>query len=308
MNESAVIVPTLGAPTLGRCLAAIADLTPAPRRVVVVLSGRAADADLPVRVTTVRFQRRLGFAAAVNAGLAALPQPWPDVALLNDDAIPATGWLGALGAALASDPGVAAVQGTVVDASGERVDGRGIALDCFGLPVQVDRGRSAADEPGGPRPLLAVSGTAALFRAGALSAVRLPGGEVFDPAFGSYHEDLDLGLRLLRLGHRAAWIPDAPAVHLGSATGAGLRWRHPWWLLANRWRALAGNLSAAAFAAALPRLLRGEARAVRTLCRSNPRALAVAAAVLFALPCLVAGARARTSAGPRLAGLPRGTT
>jgi hypothetical protein len=92
--------------------------------------------------------------------------------------------------------------------------------------------------------------------------------------------------------------------HLGSATGTSFGWRHPWWVLANRWRALAGNLSPRALLRAMPRLLRGELRAVRTLARRNPRALPVAVAVGCALPMLIAGSWRRDTPGARLTALP----
>jgi GT2 family glycosyltransferase len=300
-----LVVPTLGSGDLAACAAAVASLDPSPGRVVVVASGRAAESVAFPGADLVRHPRRLGFAAAVNCGLDRLGSAGM-VALLNDDATPSCGWLGALVAALDSDPGLAAVQGTVTDAVGDRVDGRGVALDRFGLPVQLDRGASAAAEPPGPRPLLAVSGTAALFRREALAAAALPGGAVLDPGFGSYHEDVDLGLRLARLGWRAAWVAAAPCRHLGSATGLGRRFRHPWWLLANRWRALSGNLEASALLRSAPRLLRGELRGVRTLTRGNPWAPLAALAVAAALPWLVVGGLARRTPGPRLEALPGG--
>jgi hypothetical protein len=83
-----------------------------------------------------------------------------------------------------------------------------------------------------------------------------------------------------------------------------MRWRHPWWILANRWRALAGNLSATALLGSLPRLLRGELRAVRTLTRANLRTPLVAAVATAAWPWLVVAGWRRTTPGPRLAGLP----
>jgi len=305
VRDPAVVIPSLGAPSLDGCLDAVASLDLRPARTVVVLSGEAARRRLPEWVTALRSDRRLGFAAAVNAGLESLPAPWPAVALLNDDAAPEPGWLGALAAAQERDETLAAVQGTVVDAAG-RVDGRGISLDPYGLPVQVDRGLAVEPEPPDPLPRLAVSGTACLLRGGALAEVALSGGAVLDPAVGSYHEDVDLGLRLSRLGWRAAWVPAALCRHVGSLSGARFSWRHPWWVLANRWRALAGNLTPTAFLGSLPRLLRGELRAVRTLRRSNPRAAVVELAVLAALPVLAARGWARRSAGARLSRLPGG--
>jgi GT2 family glycosyltransferase len=274
--------------------------------VLLMLSGPAASApsEVPAAVEVVRSETRLGFSAAVNRGLERLAGALPEVAILNDDALPCRDWLEVLGRALADDPGLAAVQGTVSDASGGRVDGRGIAFDRWGLPVQIDRGAELGDSAPGTCQVLAVSGTAALFRQRALHEVALGDGSIFDPAFGSYHEDLDLGLRLGRLGWRAAWVGGARCRHLGSATGTSFAWRHPRWLLVNRWRALAGNLSRRALITATPRLLRGELRAIRTLARHNPRTLVVALWALASWPAVVYAGWRRTSAGPRLPSVP----
>jgi GT2 family glycosyltransferase len=303
---TAVVIPTLGGRRLAHCLDAVSLLDPPPRRTVVVCSGRPTVPVVPTGLELVTSTGRLGFAAAVNAGIGRIGGGCDSIALLNDDAVPAPGWLGRLEAVLDGDPSVGAVQGTVTDSVGAVVDGRGITLDPFGLPVQVDRGASPAPEPPGPRPLLAVSGTASLLRVAALEDAALAGGAVFDPVFGSYHEDLDLGLRLRRCGWRSVWTPGAWASHIGSATGRRLGWRHPWWVLSNRWRALAGNLSGSALAASLPRLLRGEMRAVRTLTRTNPRAPIVAIAALAAVPALIAAGLRRPSRGERLRSLPEG--
>lgn len=299
-----IVIPSLGGPHLRRCLAAVIALDPSPDRTVVVFSGGARAPDHPDSVEVLATGERLGFAAAVNAGIAALGNGIERIALLNDDAVPAPGWLGTLEAALDADPSLAAVQGTVTDAFGTAVDGRGITLDDAALPVQVDRGSPPSPEPARPRPVVAVSGTASLYRTRALVESALADGAVLDPAFGSYHEDLDLGLRTRRLGWRAAWVPGAWASHEGSATGHGLSWRHPWWVLTNRWRALAGNLTAAAFFTALPTLFRGELRAVRTLARTNPRVMPTAAAALACLPWIVLRSLGRPSPGPRLTTLP----
>jgi GT2 family glycosyltransferase len=301
--QTAIVIPSLGAPHLENCLEAVAALEPAPDVRVVVLSGCAA---APSRVETFEVQRhrkRLGFAAAVNAGIASLPEGVEAMAILNDDATPEPGWLGALVGALERDPEVASVQGTVIDADGTSIDGRGIVFDRYGLPVQIDRG-SAVDNDQGERPVHAVSGTACLFRLQALRQAALAGSEIFDQRFDCYHEDVDLGLRLHRLGRVARWVGGAQCRHLGSASGPSLRWRHPGWMPANRWRALAGNLKTSAFLGSLPLLLRGEIRAVRTLNRTNPRAPLVSAAVIASVPALaVAGWRRRTP-GPRLNEIP----
>ena len=304
---TAVVIPTIGAPELESCLAALADLDPPPARVLVVSSGGAAPSLHHARCEVIHEPRQLGFAAAVNIGLRHVMEDHDFVALLNDDASPGRRWLHTLHAGLQNHPQVAAVQGTVTDTAGGLVDGRGIALDRWGLPVQIDRGVAASPEEGRVKNLLAVSATAAVYRSRALAQVALGDGTIFDESFGSYHEDLDLGLRLDRMGWEARWIADAPCRHQGSASGAALSWRHPWWVLGNRWRALAANLRPLALVRSLPRLLRGEVRAVRTLARDNPRTFLVAAAVWCTLPAVIAGGWRRISPGPRLASIPEGT-
>jgi len=299
-----IVIPTLGGPHLRSCLDAVAALDPSPERIVVVVSGGANVPEHPRSIEVISNEGRLGFAAAVNAGINALGNDVERVALLNDDAVPPPGWLGPLEAALDADPALAAVQGTVTDALGAAIDGRGITLDDVALPIQVDRGSSPAPEPAQPKFVIAVSGTASLYRTRALRESALADGAILDPRFGSYHEDFDLGLRMRRLGWRAAWVPGARASHLGSATGQGLTWRHPWWVLTNRWRALAGNLTATAFFAALPTIFRGEFRAIRTLARTNPRAMPTAAAALACLPWIVIRSLGRPCPGPRLTALP----
>jgi GT2 family glycosyltransferase len=300
----AVIIPSLGSPSLGDCLQAVAKLEPPPERTIVVLSGSANPPPASAGAEILVSQRRLGFAAAVNIAIDKLGDSTTAIALLNDDALPPPNWLEILARALAVDPGLAAVQGTVTNQDGSAVDGRGIALDPYGLPIQVDHGRAAVADPRESREMVAVSGTAALYRLSALRQSALASGAVFDPSFGSYHEDLDLGLRLLRLGWRTSWVAGVTTTHIGSVTGRQRRWSHPWWMLANRWRALAGNLLPTALVGLLPRLFRGELRAVRTLMRENPRVLVLSIAVLLSLPILTARGWRRITPGPRLSSLP----
>jgi GT2 family glycosyltransferase len=298
-----LIIPSLGGPRLERCLDAVAALEPSPDLTMVVLSGGAEAPPRRDGVEALQFARRLGFTGAVNAALAEAGEA-DRIALVNDDADPVPNWLGELCARLDSEPRLAAVQGTVVDPAQSQVDGRGISLDRFGLPIQIDRGLQFVDEVGSLREILAVSATASVLRGSAVREASIFGNAIFDPRFGSYHEDLDLGLRLRRLGWSAAWVGGIPTRHLGSATGQRLRWRHPWWLLANRWRALAGNLTRLALLRALPALIRGELRAVNTLIRSNPRTAFVAPAATLSLPWIITSSWRRVTPGPRLSALP----
>ncbi|MCP4900846.1 MAG: glycosyltransferase family 2 protein [bacterium] len=306
MSGISVVIPTLGNPRLLECLAALEECGPAPQATIVVHSGTVPLPSLGAGVEVLSRSPRLGFAEAVNLGIEhRIEHTWA-TAVLNDDAQPSADWLRTLSATLEKQTCVAAVQGTITQSDTGLIDGRGIELDPLGLPVQVDRDLLAETEPTAPRNLLAVSATAALYRNKALRQIRMPNGDLFDSHFGSYHEDLDVGLRLRRLGWKACWIPNATCRHTGSASGPKLRWRHPWWVLANRWRALAGNLAAGSFTSALPILLRGEIRAIRTLTRQNWRAVPTGFAIAMLLPWIAAKAELRRTPGTRLRDLPRG--
>ncbi len=301
----AVVIPSLGAPSLRGCLASLAHQNLRPNDIILVLSGGSKPPEVGPEVTIVLNERRLGFAAAVNRGLKAAPTDTDFIALLNDDAEPSPQWLNTLVSVLKNHDEPAAVQGTVIDANDPpRVDGRGLAFDRLGLPIQVERGAPTSDGERGIEDRLGVSATAALFRSTSLNSVKLQDGSLFDESFDCYHEDTDLALRMVRLGLRSAWVPGASCLHIGSASSGQQSWRHPRWILANRWRALAGNLSPLAFGLAFPRLFLGEIRAVRTLARRNPRAIPVAALVFASLPLIKVRGWLRSTPGPRLKCLP----
>lgn len=277
---------------------------PKPSDLVLILSGGAVAPDGAAWYRVSRHPSRLGFAAAVNRGLAGLGEDIEAVAVLNDDAVVAPAWLSSLTAVLEHRPEVGAVQGTIVNGDGSSIDGRGIEFDPWGLPVQIDRGKPFTHDRG-ERPRVAVSGTACVYRMDALRRAALRGSAVFDETFDSYHEDLDLGLRMRRTGRTAMWTSEGPPVrHIGSASGSRFSWRHPWWVLTNRWRVLAGNLTPGALVRAMPRLLRGELRAVNTLARSNRRTLPVAGATTASMPWMILYGWIRSTSGPRLAAIP----
>ena len=169
MMRTALVIPTLGADSLGECLQSVRRLNPAPDETVVVHSGGASAPAVDGPFQLFSFSQRLGFAAAANTGIGQVIDRADAIALLNDDAFPASDWLGRLQDFLASRPRAAAVQGTVCSSDGATIDGRGVALSRFGLPLQVDRSATTDREPADPSRRTAVSATAALYRAEALN-------------------------------------------------------------------------------------------------------------------------------------------
>jgi GT2 family glycosyltransferase len=237
--EVAAVVPTLGRETLAAALASVRRQG-ATVQIAVVHQGPGplppAAATFADQVLT--FPAPLGFAAAVNAGIAAVSAPL--LLLLNDDAELAPGWLAAVQAALEADSRLVAAQGVDLERAAERTEGVasgcGIGWNRGWQAVQLGAGRPAPVGP--PREVFGVSAAAALFRASALAAAALPGG-AFDADLDTYYEDVELAARLRARGGTAALVPAARAVHAGGGSGAALGRRRLRLLYGNRWLVLA---------------------------------------------------------------------
>ena len=202
---------------LQKCLAAL-DAQTLPHHLLVIDNASTdGSADLLVqhavgrpRVRVRRLPRNEGFAGGVAAGLAVIDTGW--VALLNDDAEPAPGWLAALVAAADPAIDVVAVTSRLLLPSG-RIDNAGVELrrDGYG----ADRGLGAPDGP--PFHLsdevFGFSGGAALLQ---MDAVRSAGG--FPAPYFLYYEDTDTSWRLRLAGGRVRYAPDAVVRHAHSAS------------------------------------------------------------------------------------------
>ena len=253
----AAVVPSLGAPaSAGRTLARLrAELEPFAGELFWVHQGERAPPALGgAGERLLRFARPLGFACAVNAGLAAA-RAAELVAVVNDDLEPMPGWLAPLVEALRADSGVGAVQGVHLrtDDPG-RADGCGLAWNRWLQAVQVGHGQPPPAAAAPAFEVFGVSATAALYRRAALDGVARPDGTVFDERLDSWYEDVDLAVRLRAAGWAALCVPAARALHAGGSTGDERPFRRARRVAGNRWLVVA-RLLGRRFPAAVPRLL-----------------------------------------------------
>jgi GT2 family glycosyltransferase len=210
----------------------------------------------------VAFSRNLGFAGAANEGIARTRSPF--VLLVNNDALLAPDYASRLAARLSSDDRLAAVQGLVLSEDGRRVDTAGLDWNRRGEAVPVLAGEPPQQAPDAVFEVSGVSATAALYRRTALESVA-PHGEIFERSFFAYYEDVDLSLRLSRVGWRFACDPQAVARHEGSRTGRRTPVRRALWTARNRWRTLFRNFDSRLIARDLFSLLRADLAHVRDL-------------------------------------------
>ncbi len=169
----------------------------------------AGDVARNLGCTVVPMGGNLGFARAVNAGWRMASTEW--VAILNSDVELDRLWLErlleGLGAGVGFATGLILQHGTsdIVDGTYDLVSRSGCAWRA-GHGQRIGISRSAAR-------IGIASGTACLFRRSVLEQL---GG--FDERYGSYMEDVDLGLRCVRTGIGGIYVPAAIAWHRGSAT------------------------------------------------------------------------------------------
>ena len=210
MNSTTAVIPVHNrADLLGRLLDSIGRQT-LPFTEIIVIDNASTDGAADLARTrgcrVIAMNENAGFARAVNRGWQSASTEW--VAILNSDVELDDHWLERLTAA----PSASFATGLILAAANRRViDGTWDLLSRAGCAYRVGHGEPARETR--PAPIAIAPATACLFRRDVLE--RLGG---FDESFGSYLEDVDLGLRCLRNGLSGIYVPDAIAYHHGSAT------------------------------------------------------------------------------------------
>ncbi len=262
-----IVVNRDGGDALLQALRSLESQTQVDLSIVVVDNGSsAAERERLAReapeVRLVPFAQNIGFAGAVNEGLARTRAPF--VLLLNNDAVLEPDYVSRLAARLALDERLGAAQGLVLTMDGKRVDTSGLTWNGRGEAIPALAGADPSRAPRAPFEISGVSATATLYRRRALESVSTAG-EVFDRSFFAYYEDVDLSLRLARAGWRFVCDPGAVARHEGSRTGRRTPVRRALWTCRNRWRTLFRNFDSGLLARRLGPLLQADLAHARQL-------------------------------------------
>jgi GT2 family glycosyltransferase len=219
-GDVTVIVPAWNRrELLERLLRSLRAQTQAAAEVLVVddgsQDGSAAYAE-GMRARVIRMGAHGGFAKAVNRGIRESRTPL--VAIVNNDVELAPDWLEKLlvGVGL----GAWFATGRILQAGDPtRIDATYDALCRGGTAWRVGHGCPDGPQFRVSREIRSAPFTAALFRTALFDKVGL-----LDERFESYLEDVDFGLRCAFAGCAGRYVPDAVALHAGSATLG--RW-HP---------------------------------------------------------------------------------
>ncbi len=274
MKVSAIVVTHRGGALLDECLASLAGQSRPPDEVLVVVSNTPIEVRAP---SVLQLGENRGYACAANAGVAATTG---EVLLLNDDTRLHHECIAAL---VRAWRGVGVYQPRIrlADGSG-RLDNAGLGFLPDGSVWAIGRNGPEGAIAGAPG---SFSGAAALV---ARSAWERAGG--FDERFGNFCEDVDLSLRLHRLGVAFHAVPDAIVDHHLGASWGPLSVEKIRLLERNHVRAAVRSLPTAALAALLPATLaRYAVTAILAAGRSGPGAGAPPHAGWAALSGLAAG-------------------
>ena len=237
-----MVLPSLRAQTYGDA------------HVVVVDNGSTDGTAEHVRsrypeVTLVELGSNLGFAVAVNRGIAACEGD--HVAVVNNDLELDPRWLERMVAALRDHPDAGSATGKMLFYDRRDViDGAGDFTSWYAISAPRGRGEIDRGQYDAPEPVFSACGGAALYRRTALDAIG-----TFDEDFFAYAEDVDWGFRAQLAGWTCRYMPDAVAFHMGGATSS----RVPNWsrylFFRNTLSMVAKNWPASALVRNAPRLV-----------------------------------------------------
>ena len=166
----------------------------------------------------------VGFSAANNIGIRHCLQNKADFFLIaNQDVLLPSGWLSCINKVLAepelSDVGIFTVPLLAYEFKDNRpaglIDSLGIEHTWYGHWYDVSQGESDSvlNKKLSPYVVTAACGALMLIRKNTVQKLLNKDGYVFNEAYFMYKEDIELSLRISKLGEKVMMIPSAPAFH-----------------------------------------------------------------------------------------------
>ena len=215
MKSATVIIPNWnGMQWLEGCLEAVLGQRGVVFDTIVVDNGSSDGSVAFLRdqfpnVRLVELASNIGFAGAVNAGIAQAHSPY--VVLLNSDTRADPNWLRCLVERMdQSPPDVGALASQMLRlADPSLIDDAGDELTWYGAARKRGHGQPATNY-NDECEVFSICAGASLYRREFLEQI---GG--FDDSFFAYLEDVDVGLRGRLLGYRYFYIPTAKVLHEG---------------------------------------------------------------------------------------------
>ena len=214
-----------GGELLTKCLQSIDAQTRKPARVIILDNGsrvsvyqRLAKNILRVPYVIVRADTNLGFTGGINRAMAEVRAPY--VGWINNDVVLSEKWLETLLPVVSGEGKIAGTQSIIVRDK-NTIDGAGITIE-DGTFRQIGHGQKVGSLRQMTQPW-GISATAALYRVHALQEAAIRGA-ILRPDLFAYYEDVELCARLRARGWKFKLVPEALAMHRGSASASRLGW------------------------------------------------------------------------------------
>lgn len=210
----------------------------------------------------------LGFASAVNQGIQAAEGD--SVMIINNDLTLHPQWFAQMIPVILQnkDPKVTTFFGLVLNKDGTKIESEGLEFFYRGKALNTNNGHPyLSSNPYTLRPYLiwGASASVVIYHKQTIQAIGL-----FDPDFFAYEEDVDLALRLRKLGYLTLYIPTAISYHLGGGTSRLMgNFRHR--MDAKNWiYIILKNYSLSEFLKNLPQIVEERLRNLSGLIKNTP--------------------------------------
>lgn len=221
MNLSFIIPNYNGAKFLPDCLKSL----PQDQEIIVVDNGSTDNSlSLVKNHKVIKNPTNLGFAKAVNQGILAATNDY--VALINNDLVLHPNWFKHITQAINQHPHAVAFGGLILTRDGKYIESEGLKYFWHGQCLNLSNGQAINESyfinHKSSSQVWGLNAAATVYHRQTLINVGL-----FDEDFFAYEEDVDLSLRLNKLGYQSIYMPQAISYHLGGGTSSGMgNFRH----------------------------------------------------------------------------------